>query len=267
MSKSNPKLHIQQFIIKNNKANLVIVHGLHEHSGRYAHVIAALNEAGLGVYTFDLRGHGQSDGVKNFISDIDEYRQDMENVLRQVPTDKPLYLLGHSMGGLIVMNYMLYRDREDIAGVILSGSALEVGDDVSPLALKILGVVGKYLPQMKTVKVKPNQISRDFAEVEKYKNDPLNSLHGTKAGLGIALLQAIEELKPKFPQFTHPILIMHGGADTITNPKGSKLLYETCNSDDKTLKLWDGAYHEIFNETNKDEVIDFMLDWLKIRIS
>jgi alpha-beta hydrolase superfamily lysophospholipase len=267
MSNSNLNLHIQQFKIKNNKANIVIVHGLHEHSGRYAHVIAALNEAGLGVYTFDLRGHGQSDGVKNFISDIDEYRQDMENVLRQVPTDKPLYLLGHSMGGLIVMNYMLYRDRADISGVILSGPALEIGDDVSPMAIKILGVVGKYLPQLKTVKVKPSQISRDFNEVEKYKNDPLNSLHGTKAGLGIALLTAIQELKPKFPQFTHPILIMHGGADTITNPEGSRLLSETCESKDKTLKIWEDAYHEIFNEINKDEVIEYMLDWIKARIS
>lgn len=267
MSQSNPKLHTQQFIVKNAKANIVIVHGLHEHSGRYAHVIASLNEAGLNVYTFDVRGHGQSEGVRNFITDIDEYRQDLENVLRQVPTDKPLFLLGHSMGGLIVMNYMLYRERDDVAGVILSGPALEIGEDVSPTAIKILSVVGKYLPQMKTIAVKPSQISRDPIEVEKYKNDPLNSFHGTKAGLGIALLKAIQEAKPQFNQFSQPLLIMHGGADTITNPEGSKLLFKSCKSEDKTIKLWEGAYHEIFNETNKDEVINYMTDWLKARIS
>jgi len=115
-------------------------------------------------------------------------------------------------------------------------------------------------------KLDPKSISRDPKTVAEYTSDPLIYRDGTKAGLGLALLNAIKELKPRFASFDYPMLIMHGGADKITSPKGSKNLFEQSKSKDKTLKIWEGAYHEIFNETNQDEVIELMVNWVKDRM-
>ncbi|MBK9737505.1 MAG: alpha/beta hydrolase [Saprospiraceae bacterium] len=121
-------------------------------------------------------------------------------------------------------------------------------------------------PQFRTVKLDPTKISRDQAQVELYKTDELISLDGAKAGLALALLNGINKLKLQFKHFNYPVLIMHGGDDKITNPAGSKAIYKQCSSKDKTLHIWDGAYHEIFNEINKDEVIKMMTSWIDERI-
>jgi acylglycerol lipase len=258
-------LFTKNYFVESPKGNILIVHGLHEHCLRYAHVAEALNKVGLNVYTFDLRGHGQSEGQKVNIKSMDEYREDVETVYRSIPKDIPFFILGHSMGGLIVTDFLLFNERNDVKGVILSGAALEVGEDISPILKKLANLIGGILPNLSTQKLDVNLISRDPAEVVKYKTDPLNYIGGTKAGLGKAVLSKIDEVKTKFEFFNLPTLIMHGGADKITNIKGSKELFEKAKSKDKTLKIWDGAYHEIFNETNKTEVINFMCDWIEKR--
>lgn len=258
-------LFTKNYLIEKPKASILIVHGLHEHCLRYTHVAEALNTIGLNVYTFDLRGHGQSEGPKVNIKSVDEYREDVETIYRSISKNIPFYILGHSMGGLIVTDFLLYNERNDIKGAILSGAALEVGEDISPLLRKIANLIGGILPNLPTQKVDLNILTHDPAEIEKCKNDPYLYLGGTKAGLGKALLNRIEELKPKFEFFNYAVLIMHGGDDKITNPKGSKELFEKAKSADKTLKLWEGAFHEIFNETNKAEVIKYMCDWIEKR--
>ena len=265
-SSHNIELYTKDYIVKNAKANLLIVHGLHEHCERYHHVAKSLNDIGVNVFTFDLRGHGKSGGPKNIIKDIDEYRQDVENVYRSIPKDKPFFILGHSMGGLIVFHFLMFQERTDIAGVIFSGSALEVGEDITPMTIKVVKVIGKILPGLKTEKLNPENITRDKHEVELYKTDPLITRHGAKAGLGLALINAIHDAKEMFKDFHFPVLIMHGGDDKITNPKGSVALYENCASQDKTLQLWQGAFHQIFNELNKKEVLTFMNNWISARI-
>lgn len=265
-SSNNIDLYTKDYLVKNPKANLLIVHGLHEHCERYQHVATHLNSIGVNVYTFDLRGHGKSGGPKNIIKDIDEYRQDVENVYRTIPKDIPFFILGHSMGGLIVFHFLMFQERTDIAGVIFSGAALEVGEDITPLTVKAVKVIGKILPQLKTEKLNPDNITRDKKEVELYKTDPLITRHGAKAGLGLALINAIQDAKTMFKDFNFPVLIMHGGDDKITNPKGSIALYDLCASQDKSLQIWEGAYHEIFNEINKKEVLDFMNLWVEARI-
>lgn len=260
------ELFTQNYLVKNNKANVLIIHGLHEHCGRYEHVAQSLNALDINVYTFDLRGHGKSGGPKSIIKDIDEYRQDVENVYRSIPKDKPFFIVGHSMGGLIAVHFLMFQERNDVTGVILSGAALEIGKDITPFTIKAVQFIGKYLPNLKTSKLNPLSISRDQNEVEKYKNDTLIVHEGAKAGLGLALLEGIKDIKTTFSTFNYPLLIMHGGADQITNPVGSTALYDQSISKDKTLKIWDGAYHEIFNEINKTEVIDYMNTWIKKRI-
>lgn len=259
------ELYTKDYLVKNPVANLLLIHGLHEHCERYRHVAEKLNEIGINVFTFDLRGHGRSGGPKNIIKDIDEYRQDVENVYRSIPKNKPFFLLGHSMGGLIAVNFLLYHERTDISGVILSGAALEVGNDITPTTIKIVKFIGKYFPGLKTSKLDPKSISRDPGEVELYKTDPLVTKDGAKAGLGLALINAINESKKGFGSFDYPVLMMHGGADKITNPAGSQALYDQCKSKDKTIKIWEGAYHEIFNEINKQDVIEYMTFWVAER--
>lgn len=262
----NLNLFTKNYLIESPKANILIVHGLHEHCLRYAHVADALNKIGLNVYTFDLRGHGQSQGLKVNIKSVDEYREDVETVYRNIPKNIPFFILGHSMGGLIVADFLLFNERNDVNGAILSGPALELGEDISPILIKIVNLIGGLLPNLPTQKLDVKLVSRDPAEVEKYAKDPLNYLGGTKAGLGKALLNRITETKPKFESFDYPVLIMHGGVDKITNINGSKALFAQSKSVDKTFKEWEGAFHEIFNETNKSEVIDYMCDWIGEKI-
>jgi alpha-beta hydrolase superfamily lysophospholipase len=260
------ELFTKESIVKNAEASLMLVHGLGEYCERYEHVIKAFNEIGVNVYTFDLRGHGHSTGERAFITNLDEYREDIENIYRSIPKDLPFFVLGHSLGGLIVTHFLLFNKRNDVQGVILSGSALEAGEDVTPLKQKIIRLLAKVSPKIKTVKLNPNDLSRSKETVEAYKNDPFIYHDGGKAGLAVALLDGIALQKKRFNQFDYPVLIMHGGADKITNPEGSKSLYEQSKSTDKTLKIWEGAFHEIFNEINQEQIIDYTTVWLKNRI-
>ena len=259
-------LYTKNYLVPTATASVLIVHGLGEHCERYAHVANALNGIGANVYTFDLRGHGKSEGESVLIKTIDEYRDDVKTVCRTIPTDKPLFIVGHSMGGLIVLHFLLLDQPTTIRGVVLSGPAIKEGTDINFFTKLIVQILGNIAPKLPTVKLKPESISRDATEVQKYISDPLIYIGGTKAGLGLALLKAIEAIKHRFADFAYPVLVMHGEADKITNPEGSKEFYGQCKSQDKTLKIWEGAYHEIFNETNKTEVIATMTDWVKARI-
>jgi alpha-beta hydrolase superfamily lysophospholipase len=260
------ELFTKESLVENAKASLMLIHGLGEYCERYEHVIKAFNEIGVNVYTFDLRGHGHSTGERAFVTNLDEYREDVENVYRTIPKDLPFFVLGHSMGGLIAVHFLLFNERNDVTGVILTGPALEAGEDVTRLKQQIIRFLAKVSPKIKTVKLDPNNISRSKETVAAYKNDPLIYHDGGKAGLAVALLDGIELQKSRFGEFDYPFLIMHGEADKITNPKGSKSLYAQAKSTDKTLKIWNGAFHEIFNETNQDEIIAYSVAWLKNRM-
>lgn len=265
-STNGVELFTQNYIVENAKASLLLIHGLGEYSGRYTHVVNAFNAAGVNVYTFDLRGHGYSHGERAFITDLDEYQEDVEGVYSRIPKDLPCFILGHSMGGLIAVHFLLSSKQNNVQGVILSGAALEVGADISPLTQKIVRLLAKISPKIKTVKLDPKKISRDPATVKAYQTDPLIYRDGGKTGLAVALLDGIQQQQAKFKLFTYPVLVMHGQNDQITNPDGSKKLYEEAASTDKTLKIWDGAFHEIFNEINKSEVIDYTVSWLDQRV-
>jgi acylglycerol lipase len=260
------KLFTKNYLVKDAKANLLIVHGLHEHCLRYESFANVANHHKINVYTFDLRGHGQSGGDKFLVRDIHEYREDVENMFGTIPSGLPNFILGHSMGGLITVKFLLFRNRSHINGAILSAPALEIGEDVSPLTVKAVSIIGKYFPNLNTKSIKPELMSHDTKEVTKYIKDPLIKISGTKAGTGLALLNAINELKPGMKNFKYPVLIMHGGDDKITNPQGSLNFYNEAQSTDKKVKIWEKAYHEIFHESNKDEITKYCLDWILERI-
>ena len=265
ISTNNISLFTKNYLVPNAKAHILIVHGLGEHAERYIHVANALNTLRANVYTFDLRGHGRSGGEQAFVTNINSYVEDVETVVQTIPKDLPLIVIGHSAGGLIALKFLLQTQRT-IKASIFSGAALEAGEDFTPTTQKIVAFLGKYFPKLKTVKLIIENLSKDQKVIENVKNDPLMYKEGIKAGLGLALMVAIEEVKKQFSIFNLPVLIMHGKEDRLSNIKGSLAFYNQCDSKDKTLQIWEGAYHEIFNETNKEEVLNFMLDWLKERL-
>ena len=264
------ELFLQAWVPEDFKAAVLIVHGLAEHSGRYAHLAEFLNQNGYAVYTFDGRGHGKSakGSPDAFFENIDEYTKDVDALYGKMKTHaagKPCFIFGHSMGGCVTSYYEVTH-HPDTNGILLSGPAVVVGDDISPFLVRVSKLLSRIAPKLSTTTLDANSISRDPAEVEKYNNDPLNFRGGIKARVGAEMLRAIGVITNHKAQFKNPVLIMHGTDDRITSPKGSQELYDGAASADKTLKLYDGFYHELINEPEKETVMNDMLAWMEARL-
>ncbi len=249
-------------------AIILLVHGFAEHSSRYEHVARYLTSKGIGVETFDLRGHGKSDGVRAYIKSFSEYLNDLElfcsHVLGRYP-DLPLFLYGHSMGATIVALYAITRNP-DFQGLLLSGLLLKVGDDISPAMIKMSQILSKYAPKLKTTKLDAASISRDPKVVQNYDEDPLNYRGGIPARTGAELMSAMAQIQNRMNAIKLPILIMHGTCDKLTAPEGSQELYNAVDSTDKTLKMYNGFYHEIHNDPNKQQVFDDIIAWINCHL-
>lgn len=260
-------LYTQSWRAAQAKATIALIHGLAEHSARYRHVGEYLATRGYTVHTMDLRGHGRSPGKRILVRRMDEYSKDVAALLtwiRTQETDRPLFLLGHSLGGLIVTYYVLTQTPA-LRGVILSGPALQV-DAISPF-LQIVGrVLAQIVPTLPMKKLDATAISRDPAVVKAYQSDPLVYTGAVPAGTGIAMMSAITQLQQQMEAFRLPLLIVHGAADRLTNPEGSKQLYARAASTDKTLKLYDGLYHEVLNEPEQEQILAEIVAWLDQRI-
>jgi acylglycerol lipase len=248
------------------KAIVCLVHGLGEHTGRYHHVGKAFNDAGYALYGFDLRGHGQTPGPRGHFPSLDVVMQDIRQFVefqRQNHPGLPVFLYGHSLGGLLTLTYVL-QNPDGLKGVIVTDSALRSALQEQKLKVAMAKLLGTLAPAMTIPSgLDAKTISRDPAVVEKYVNDPL--VHDkTSMGLGKAALDAIDLCFSHAKEFKPPLLIMHGTADRLTYPSGSedfaKLAGET--NKDVTLKLWDGLYHEIHNEPEQKEVFKVMIAWL-----
>ncbi|MDP9358950.1 MAG: lysophospholipase [Chloroflexota bacterium] len=246
-------------------AVVLLSHGYGEHLGRYAHVIEALVGRGYAVAGLDHRGHGESAGRRTGIRRFDDYVEDLHLLAGQVRERFPVlprFMLGHSMGGLIATRYAL-RHQADLAGLILSGAALQIGDDVSPLLRRVGGLISAVAPHLPVVPARRPGILSTDPEVERhFAADPLCYQGRLRARTGHQMMLASVEARARCDALTLPLLVMHGADDTLTNPAGSQLLHDRSRSADKTLKLWPGLRHEIFNEPQREDVIAFMLAWL-----
>lgn len=251
------------------KAAVALVHGIGEHSGRYAHVATHLMLADYAVYAFDLRGHGRSEGEPRvFVESFDEYVADLDRFLSHVRDeigDRPLFLMGHSLGGGIAARYVVQRGAEGLAGLILSSAALQVPEDTSPFLQRIAGFVSHYAPTLPATRIDPAQLSRDPAVVRAYRQDPLVNTGRIRARVGHEILRNVSLIQEHADAFTLPLYLFHGTADTITDPEGSRLLYERAPAEDKTLALYDGLFHETMNEPERERVLSDLTDWLDAR--
>ena len=248
------------------RADVVIVHGYAEHSGRYEHVGTLLAERGYAVHAFDLRGHGRSGGRRVFVRSANEYLGDLEAFLcRCRDGDRPLFLLGHSMGGTIVTLEAIER-APVVDGLILSGPAL-TANGASPILARIVLLLGRFLPRLRLRKLDAAAVSRDPAVVAAYESDPLVDRGKMYVGLAAAIMRAQRVIDRAVARIRLPLLVMHGTEDQLASPQGSRSLHERASSPDKTLHLYAGLAHEIFNEPEQQEVLADLLAWLDARTS
>lgn len=246
------------------RAVVAIVHGYAEHSGRYQHLAAFLNARGYAVEALDLRGHGQSSGRRVYVRSFSEYLSDVARFLRAVRERhpaKPVFLLGHSMGGGIATLFVIAR-KPEIAGLVLSGPALRVRSAPTGMRMRGLRLLGKVAPTYSLAPLPAAAISRDPTVVEAYENDPLVYRGGMRLGHGAASMRALQRVQLDMEEVEVPLLVMHGSADRLTSPEGSEELIERARSTDKTFKVYDGLYHEIFNEPEQETVMLDLAQWL-----
>lgn len=251
------------------KAALVLVHGIGEHSARYNHVAHMLLEHGYAVNAIDLRGHGRSGGARGFCRRFDEYIADVDMLLARAVArtpDKPIFIMGHSMGGAIVTLHWL-KHQPNVRGVILTSPALKNNVPIPPVVLASSKLLSVVLPRVPTVKLDSQYISHDTAVVEAYEADPLVFHKGVLARTGAELLAAFDRIQAQMEALTPPLLILHGTDDHLTDPDGSRELYRRSASTDKTLNLYEGFYHELFNEVEKERVMADLVAWMDARVA
>jgi alpha-beta hydrolase superfamily lysophospholipase len=258
------------WIPESPKAIAILSHGHREHLGRYGHVVNALAADGFAVYGQDHRGHGRSSGTRALITDFDQVTDEL-NVLaihaRRRHPDVPMVLIGHSMGGLIALRYTL-KYQDELAALVTSGPAVIINDGVSPVAETIGRAVARVAPMAPL----PDRgdggcgLSTDPGICDQYAIDH-RSWHGdTRLGTVAAMLDAGEDTRERFGEIRLPLLAMHGAIDTVTSPHGTKLLHAGASSKDKTIIMWEGRKHEIFNSPGRNIVIDTMRQWLAARV-
>jgi acylglycerol lipase len=249
------------------KAGVVIVHGYAEHSGRYADFAVHLANQNFAVYSFDLSGHGRSEGKRGYITSLNEAAVDLEILIETVDQqiDQPLFLLGHSMGGAIAMLFALQLEQActRLQGLILSGPFLQVR--LGSLLLPPLSLLSTFAPQMPTIRLDSTAISRDAEVVQRYQDDPLVYYNRLPAQTVVALLQATQQIQTQQHCLHLPLLILHGTRDRLATIAGSQLLYRQAQSLDKTLKTYEGLYHEVLNES-EPQVLEDVTTWLNERL-
>lgn len=243
---------------------VLLVHGLGEHCERYAPLAAALNDVGFNVCSMDLPGHGKSEGTRGHIDSFKDYHQAVLGLRAKIadwyPNQK-VFLLGHSMGGLISTQLLL--DHQDLfAGALLSGSAIQSPQTPPAWQIFLMKLISKVAPKAGMLELDASCISRDPEVVNTYMNDPLVNKGKLSAKFLVGMFGAMNECKKRASAISLPIRIMHGGGDVMTAPAGSELLYNTVSSTDKELKIYDGLFHEIFNEPEAPEIYKEIVNWL-----
>jgi acylglycerol lipase len=250
------------------KAVICHVHGLGEHSGRYVHVAQAFTKAGYAMLSFDLRGHGRSGGARGHIPSFDAFMDDIDLLFEQARSrypGLPMLLYGHSLGGILVLNYGLRR-KPGVKGVIATGSGLHTALEQQPIKMVLAKVLGALIPtRVMSSGLDAKMLSRDPSIVERYVNDPL--VHDkVTLGFGRNMIGATRYALDRAAGFALPLLLIHGKEDKIAFPSSSiefaAPLKEKC-----TLMLWDGLYHEVHNEPEKAEVLDAMTIWMDARLA
>ncbi|MEZ5570615.1 MAG: alpha/beta hydrolase [Halioglobus sp.] len=252
----------------NPQAILLVVHGAGEHSARYRSFAQFFTGYNYAVAALDHQGHGNSDGIPGYVNAFEEYVFDLghfHKLLKERYPNRPIFLVGHSMGGLIGSIYLAQQER-NVVGAILSGPAIKTDLKPGTVQMLLLRLLAALLPRFGMLQLDANGVSRDPEVVRKYVEDPL-VFHGKMSVRMVReLFVGMEQIEAAAARITLPMLILHGGADVMTSPEGSRFLHQHISSSDKTLKIYPGMYHEIFNEPERTEVLTEVLNWCETRL-
>ena len=250
-----------------SKATFIIIHGLGDHSGRYMNLVNVLVANGICVLAFDIRGHGRSPGKRGAIGQFSEFRQDVDafvDLIRsQQPQDLPLFLMGHSLGGLIVLDVALHG-ISGVDGIIISSPALDSGG-ISAFLMSASKVLSRIWPNLgiKTG-LDVSGISRDPDVVTAYHNDPLTHGIGTPR-LATESSKTMSWCFDNAERLDIPILMIHGSSDRITSPQHSRQFFEQITHADKTYLAFEGGFHSSHNDIDHEQATSEILNWLEAR--
>jgi alpha-beta hydrolase superfamily lysophospholipase len=246
---------------------LVICHGLNAHSGQYAWAAEQFASNGLAVYAPDLRGHGKSEGERFYVEEVADWVSDVAGAVKIAKSREPglpVFLLGHSAGGVVSTTYVLDHPSE-LAGFICEDFAFQV--PAPGFALTAIKALSHIAPRLPVMTLKSEDFSRDPKAVEALKNDPLTANETQPAATIAALVRADERLRDEFPLIKIPLLILHGTYDKVTVSHGSEFFHQTAGSQDKTLKLYTGHYHDLLNDVGKEGVMADIMAWINGRLT
>ncbi len=244
--------------------NIIIIHGLGEHSGRYKEFASFFIKKNIGVFSFDLIGHGKSDGLKGHISNIKDFTDSIEEVLIEVRKrfiNTPIIMFGHSLGGCLALNYLIERKSKEISLAIISSAWIETKIQIPKYLLIIQRVMHILFPKIRlSNRLDTKDLSKDIKIVDKYKND---SLVHDRISLNLLseINKTIEKIKNKDYNIEIPVLIIHGKKDKIISYKGSELIHKKIKN--SKLKLYDNVYHEPHNDNERKEILEYYYDFIK----
>jgi len=249
------------------RAVVCIVHGIGEHSGRYASLVEALVPAGFAVYGMDNRGHGRSEGVRGGLPAWDALHADVRRLLERAQAQhpgRPLFLMGHSLGGLIVLGYAL-RYPEGLRGVVASAPALQ-SKGISPLLMVLARLLARLAPNLTmNTGLDAEGISRDPAVVQAYRRDPLVHSLATPR-MATESEQEMAWVNARAAEWRLPLLLLHGDADRLVPIEGTRAFFASAPAADKTLRVYPGGYHESHNDLHRQQAVSDILAWLEARL-
>lgn len=250
------------------RAAVLLVHGLGEHSSRYGHVAEHLTQRGIALQALDHYGHGKSDGLAGYVERFSVYLDGVDAALQKIKREHPevpLFLIGHSMGGLIAATFLL-QQQDAFRACVLSGPAFKSDQAPPAIVIAIIRLLALLAPTLPLLQLDASGVSRDPAVVDAYMRDPLVHHGKLSARLLAQMSAAMQSTLAKAAGITIPILIMHGEDDQLTSPSGSAQMFERVGSEDKTLKTYPGLFHEIFNEPEQEAVLNDMSQWLEAHL-
>ena len=245
------------------RGTVVIAHGINEHGGRYAHVAERLVRDGWLVAAIDHRGHGMSGGRRAAVERFDDWVADLDTYIRSVlvAAPRPLFLLGHSLGGLIAAVYAL--DHQDaLDGLILSSPSVMPPRGVSPTTVRAGRLLSRVAANLPVAALRLDAVSRDPAVVQAYRDDPLVHLGRVRARTASEILDAIEAVQHDIGSLRLPLLCVQGTIDLLVDPGAASWVDAHAGSEDHTLHVYEGLYHEVFNEPEREAVLDDVAAWL-----
>jgi alpha-beta hydrolase superfamily lysophospholipase len=245
---------------------VAICHGVNSHSGQYLWVAEQFVANGLAVYALDLRGRGKSDGERFYVDDIADYVSDLAHLITLAKSRErglPVFLLGHSAGGVVSCTYAL-ENQAELVGLICESFAFQA--PAPDFALAVIKGVSHLAPHAHVLRLHNEDFSRDPAVVKSMNEDPLIANEVQPTRTVAALVRADERLKKEFRLITLPVFILHGTADKATRPSGSQLFYDTVGSADRTLKLCEGHFHDLLNDFGKEVVMADIKAWIDTRL-